>query len=230
MSISDSFVTYFVSPEIHAHLTSDKYNEAIDATCESMANLIVSYIPKCLGGQQYHELRSGSKHLYKKVIWLGLTPARWIFKCNSFYRVFRLKAFSRVELESKKLAAFSLDQIKEWLVIELIPVVVAVAISKLSMAISLDHLKYHQHYFNNSYIKGIDFIIHSFIIHSNVLVYVIITIKLLRLIDAVVKCIFNNVHWDRDWLGTQIGYFKGDCLWPLSRNVRICGVQITEKN
>lgn len=229
MSISDSFVTYFVSPEVHAHLTSDKYDEAIDATCESVANVIVSCIPKCLGGQQYQELRNGSKHIYKKMIWIGLTPARWILKCTSLYRMFRLKAVSRVELESKKLVAFSLDQIKDCLVIELIPIVVAIAISKLSMAISLDHLTGHQHYFNNSYLNGIDLIIQSYVFHSHVFIYAIITIKLLRVMDSIVKCIFNDVRWDRDWLGTQIGYFKGDCLWPFARNVRVCGVQVTDK-
>lgn len=92
-SVSNWFVEYFISPEIRAHLTPDKYNEAVDATCESMANLIVSYIPKCLGGQQYHELRNESKNVYKKMIWIGLTPARWILKYNSFYKMFHLKTF-----------------------------------------------------------------------------------------------------------------------------------------
>ena len=227
--ITDPFVENYITPLTNRYVSVDRYREAVDSSITTIANIAVSYIPKCLGGDSYIELRKGHSNFYRKTIQLALIPLGLLAKSKVVYNIVYSKITEQVEVKSKIVASFVFKHTLEWLIDELIPVVIAIALPIIGSYFTLDHLNEHNYLINNPILKGIDHVIQTYIFRSNILLYIVLAIKLTQLASAIIDYVSNQMRWDRDWIGQKLGIFIGDAAWPILRDFKFLGIQITEK-
>lgn len=214
MFILSRFIEVYVSHKIIDHVTPKRYNETVDSSVHVLMDIIHRNTPKFLGG---------NTPTLKKIVGFSFTPIKWVAKFHYVYKCAQKAICLSVEHAIRSNFPNLIQQALNWTYNELIPIAAAIMITKV---ISLFRLFRTQFSLNSFVVAPLSFYFYN----THFFLYVVILSKFIRLAHSVSHFIIRDIKYDKNFFYALAGEKNLiDAVWPMIGNIKLLGMQITEK-